>query len=179
MTVVDQEIWEAKGDASTKAMLLLMNSKNDAAKKDLHLLHSQGSNKAYLETAKSMARYLSTQYNNKVQNNPRNKKGDRNSKKGDNSKPEDSDTTTSGTAGAHVGEATAPQDSTASSKGASIGGHVSETLQRAFCPAQSVEELLAAHPADDAIWSRSNPSDVSINTANSAEIIAGSHITEG
>ena len=32
MTVANQEIWEAKGDASTKAMLLLMNSKNDAAK---------------------------------------------------------------------------------------------------------------------------------------------------
>ena len=34
MTVVNQEIWEAKGDTSTKAMLLLMNSKNDASKKD-------------------------------------------------------------------------------------------------------------------------------------------------
>ena len=38
---------------------------------------------------------------------------------------------------------------------------------------------MAAHPVDDAIWSRSNPSDVSIDTANSAEIIAGFHITEG
>ena len=38
---------------------------------------------------------------------------------------------------------------------------------------------MAAHPVNDAIWSRSNPSDVSIDTANSAEIIAGSHITEG
>ena len=42
MATVDQELWEAKGDASTKAMLLLMNSKNDAAKKDLHLSYSQG-----------------------------------------------------------------------------------------------------------------------------------------
>ena len=32
---------------------------------------------------------------------------------------------------------------------------------------------------DDAIWSHSNPSDVSIDTANSAELIAGIHITEG
>ena len=39
MSIADQEIWEAKGDASTKAMLLLMNSKNDAAKKDLRLLY--------------------------------------------------------------------------------------------------------------------------------------------
>ena len=62
-------------------------------------------------------------------------------------------------------------------KGASIGAHVSEMSQPTFCPAQSVEVLLAAHPVDDVIWSRSNPSDVSIDTANSAEIIPGSHIT--
>ena len=37
---------------------------------------------------------------------------------------------------------------------------------------------MAAHPVDDAIWSHTNPSDVSIDTVNSAEIIAGSHITE-
>ena len=72
---------------------------------------------------------------------------------------------------------TVPQDSTASSKGASIGAHVFETSQRIFRLAQSVEELLAAHPVNDAIWCHSNPSDVSIDTANSAEIIAGSHIT--
>ena len=60
-----------------------MNSKNDNAKKDLRLLYSQGNKTAYPATAKSMARYLLTQYNNKVLNNPRNKRGDRNSKKGD------------------------------------------------------------------------------------------------
>ena len=38
---------------------------------------------------------------------------------------------------------------------------------------------MAAHPVDDAIWSGSNPSDVSIDTANSAELIAGIQITEG
>ena len=80
-----------------------------------------------------MARYLSTQYNNKVHNNPRDKRVDRNSKKGDDTKSEDSDTTTTGTAGAHVGEVTTPQDSTAPSKGASIGAHVSEITQPAFC----------------------------------------------
>ena len=71
MDVADQEIWEAKGDASTKAMLLLMNSKNDATKMDLQLLYWQGNKKAYPETAEAMVRYLSTQYNNKVLNNPR------------------------------------------------------------------------------------------------------------
>ena len=38
---------------------------------------------------------------------------------------------------------------------------------------------MATHPVDDAIWSCSNPSDVLIDKANSVEIIAGSHITEG
>ena len=50
--------------------------------------------------------------------------------------------------------------------------------QPEFCPPPSVQELLAAHPVDDAIWSHINPSDVSIDTANSAELIAGIHITE-
>ena len=56
-----------------------------------------------------------------------------------------------GTAGAHVGEVTSPQDSIAPSEGASIGAHVSEIVQPAFCLAQSVEELLVAHPVDNAI----------------------------
>ena len=38
---------------------------------------------------------------------------------------------------------------------------------------------MAAHPVDDTIWIHTNPSDVSIDTANSAEFIAGIHITEG
>ena len=38
---------------------------------------------------------------------------------------------------------------------------------------------MAAHPVDNAIWSHTNPSDVSIDTASSAELIAGIHITEG
>ena len=60
MDVPDQETWEAKGDASTKAILLLMNSKNDAARKDLRLLYSQGNKTAYLVIAKAIGRYLST-----------------------------------------------------------------------------------------------------------------------
>ena len=81
-----------------------------------------------------MARYLSTQYNNKSTNNPRDKKGGRNPKKSEDGKPEDSNTTTSGTAGAHI-EGTTPQDSTAPSEGASIGAHVSETSKQTFRPA--------------------------------------------
>ena len=100
-------------------------------------------------------------------------------KKGDNSKSEDKDITTTGTAGAHVGEVTTSQDATAPSDGSSIGAHISGIVELAFCPARSGEELLAAHPVDDAILSHTNPSDVSIDTANSVEIIAGIHITEG
>ena len=145
-----------------------MNSKNDNAKKDLRLLYSQGNKSASLVTAEAMGRYMLTQYNNKIPNNPRDKRGDRNSKKGDDSESEDNNTTTTGTTGAHVGEVTSPQDSTAPSEGASIGAHVSEIAQPVFYPARSVEELLAAHPVDDAIWSYTNPSDVSIDTASSA-----------
>ena len=160
-------------------MLLLMNSKNDNAKKNLRLSYSHENRSAYPVSAEAMTRYMPTQYTNKISNNPRDKKGDKISKKGDNSKSEDKDITTTGTAGAYVGEVTTPQDSTAPSKRSSIGARVSEIAEPAFCPARSVEELLAAHPVNDAIWSHTNPSDVLIDTANSAEIIASIHITEG
>ena len=70
MDVADQETWEERGDASTKAMLLLINSKNDNTKKDLCLLYSQGNKSAYSVTAEAMARHLSTQYTNKIFDNP-------------------------------------------------------------------------------------------------------------
>ena len=41
MPVAEQIIWEEKSDAITKAMLLLMNLKNDNAKKNLRLAYSQ------------------------------------------------------------------------------------------------------------------------------------------
>ena len=178
MDVADQGTWEERGDAFTKVMLLLRNSKNDNAKKDLHLSYSQGNKSAFQISTEAMVIYLSTQYNNKIPNNPHNKRGDRNSKKGDDSKSEDKDSTTTGTAGVHLGEVTTSQDSTIPSEGSSIGTYISEIAEPAFHPAQSAEELLAAHPVDDAIWSHTNPSDVSIDTTNSAEIIVGIHSTE-
>ena len=60
-----------------------MNSKNDNAEKDLRLIYAQGNNLAYPESTGSMARFLSSQYNIKTVNNPRDKKGDNNGKKGD------------------------------------------------------------------------------------------------
>ena len=53
MDVADQETWEERGDASTKAMLLLMNSKNDNTKKDLCLLYSHGNKSAYPVSAEA------------------------------------------------------------------------------------------------------------------------------
>ena len=41
-----------------------------------------------------------------------------------------------------------------------------------------IEDLVGAYRINDAIWGRTDPSDVSIDTANSAEITLGSHIIE-
>ena len=91
MDIADQAMWEERDDASTKAILLLLNSKNNNTKKDLRPSYSQGNKSAYLITAKAMAKYLSTQYPNKTIDRQHNKKGDTNGKKGDDSKPEDKD----------------------------------------------------------------------------------------
>ena len=46
-------------------------------------------------------------------------------------------------------------------------------------PAHSVERILGAHPiSDDDFWGGTNPSDVSIDIANSEEVMTGSCITE-
>ena len=66
MNVADQAIWEKRSNASTKVMLLSLNSKNNNAKKDLHLLYSQGDKSAYSAKAKTIATYLPTQYPNKT-----------------------------------------------------------------------------------------------------------------
>ena len=87
MTPSNQFIWGEKVDALNKAMLLLMNLKNDNAKKDLRLAFSQGNKIAYPLNLVSMARCLLSQYNIKnVNNNPCDKKGNKNGKKGDETK---------------------------------------------------------------------------------------------
>ena len=61
-----------------------------------------------------MARYMSTQYPNKNPGHQRGgKKGDINRKQGDDPKYKDKDNNATGTADAHVGDVTAPRDSTA------------------------------------------------------------------
>ena len=144
-------IWEEKVDALNKAMLLLMNSKNNNAKKDLHLAYSQGNKLAFSLNVESMARYLLPMYNIKSINNHHNKKGNKNRKKGDEPKSEDKDNNNIGTTGAHVGETTMPQDSNAPSNGSSIGAHVSEVDKPNTRPTQSVQKILATHAIDDPI----------------------------
>ena len=81
MSAADQAMWEERGDTSTEAMLLLLNSKNNNTKKDLHRSCSQENKSAYLPIAKVMTRYLLTQYPNKNIGHQRNgKKGDKNKK---------------------------------------------------------------------------------------------------
>ena len=79
-----------------------MNSKNDNVKKDLRLAYSQGNKTAYPLNLESMARYLLPMYSIKSANNPRDRNGDKNGKKGDEPKSEDKDNNITGTAGAHV-----------------------------------------------------------------------------
>ena len=167
-------------DALNKAMLLLLNSRNNNAKKDLCLAYSQGNKAAYPLNLESMARYLSAMSSIKSANNPRdNKKEDKNGKKDNEPKSEDKDNNTIGTAGAHVGETTTPKDSNAPSDGSSIGAHVSEVDEPGTRLTRSVQEILATHAIDDPIWDYTDAYDVVFDTKNSAEALAGNHITGG
>ena len=146
LTPAKQLTWEVRGDNIIKPMLFLMNSKNDNAKKDLRLSYSQGNMTAYPPTIKSMARYLSTQYPNKNSANQRKgKKEDRSGKKENDLKSEDKDSNTADTAGIYVEVTTPSEESTASSRKASIGAHVLEANEHSSRPTCSVEEILGIH----------------------------------
>ena len=159
-------------------MFHVMNSMNKHAKKDLRLAYSQGNMTAYPPNIKAIARYLSTQYSNNNLFNQRNgKEGDKN--KGDDPKSNGKDSNTSDTADAQVGDTTITEESTAPSRGASIGAHVLETNVQFSCPSRTVEEILGAHPMSDIdFWGGTNPGDVSIDTTDSEEMMTGSQITE-
>ena len=43
---------------------------------------------------------------------------------------------------------------------------------------RTVEQILGTYPIDDYFWKSANPTDVSIDTVNSEEQMAGSHITK-
>ena len=181
MISAERLTWEEKADDLGKAMILLMNSKNEAAKKDLRLAYAQGNHSEYPSTMEKMARFILSQYKNKninPNNNPREKKWDKNRKKGDEAKSEDKDYNNTGTAGTHVEETSADQDAGATSDGSSIGAHVSDVTKTNVPSTQNVQELLAAHPVDDPIWDHTDSCDILVDTVNSAEAMAGSHIVE-
>ena len=77
---------------------------------------------------------------------------------------------------AHVGETTTPQVSSIPSNRSSIGAHVSNVTKPDIWPAQSVQDIFAAHPIG--IWSHTNTCDVLIDTMNSAETLVDSHIIQ-
>ena len=157
-----------------------MNLENNNAKMDLRLAYSQGNMTLYPPTIKLMARYLSTQYPNKNSANQRNdKKGDRSVKKGNDPKFEDKNSNTAGSTDIHVGDTTPPEESTASSRGASIGAHILEAIEQSSRSTRFVEDIFGAHfMGDDDFWGETNQSDMSIETPNSKEIMTGNHITE-
>ena len=105
----------------------------------------------------------------------RREKGDK--RKDNDSKPEDKDSNTGGTAGAHIEDTTTTEEYNAPSGAPSIGIHVSEiNLQSSRSP-RTIEEILGVHSMnDDDFWSNTNPADVSIDTVNSKEMMAASHI---
>ena len=104
--------------------------------------------------------------------------GDKNGKKGDEPKPEDKDNNIIGTAGAHIGVTITHQDSNVPGDGSSIGAHVSEVDKPNTRPTRSVQEILATHDINDPIWDHTDACNESIDTVNSADALADSHITE-
>ena len=114
-------------------MLLLENSKNEVAKKNLYLIFAQSNHSAYPQDCEQMSQFLLSQHSFKKNNNPNNnnwdKKGDK-GKKDNNNKSEDKDDITVGTTGAHVGEAASDKDKTVAPNGSSsIVAHISDVTK--------------------------------------------------
>ena len=100
-------------------------------------------------------------------------------KKGDESKFEDKDSITGGNTSAYVEETTTTEKSTVPNRMPRIDAQLSETNIQSSNSSRTVEEILGAHPInDDDFWGNTNLNDVSIDTANSEEMMAGSHITK-
>ena len=60
----------------------------------------------------------------------------------------------------------------------SIGTHVSDVTKPVVQPTRSVQDILAAHPVNNPIWDHTDACDISFDTVNSTEALAGSHIVE-
>ena len=173
----DQHVWVVRADTLNQAVLYLMNSKNKNTKKDLRLVYFQGNNTSRSTNTKSTARYLSTRYPN---NKPNNQRGDNkgNKRKVDDTKSKGKDSNACGTAGVHVEDTTTNEGTTAPSGGASLGAHVSATNKASSRQSRMADEILSRHPVNNDFWDNNNPADMSIDTVNSKEKMAGSHITK-
>ena len=117
-----------------------------------------------------------SQFKNKPTNQCGGKRGDK--RKGENSQSENKGSNTNDTTGVHVEDTTTNEDSTAPSRGACLGTHVLKINQASSRPSHTVDEILGADPVNDGFWDNTNPTDVSIATANSEEKMVGSHITK-
>ena len=137
----EQLVWETRADTLNQAMIFVMNSKNEIAKKDLQLAYSQGNHTAYPTNIELAARYLTTQYPNIKSGNQRKNK----QRKKDDPKSEDKGNAISGTAGAHVEDSTPMKTPPL----LSLCAHVSETSQVISPPPHTVGQILGAHPIDN------------------------------
>ena len=141
------------------------------------MAYSQGNKTADPLSIKAMTRYMSTKYPNKNSGHQhKGKKGDRNREKENDPSSEDQDNNATDITGAHIVDVTTPEDSTAPSGGASIGAHVSKVTKQLSRPTRSVEDILGAYFINDAIWGGSHPYDVSVDTANSEEVMHSKRI---
>ena len=98
--------------------------------------------------------------------------------KDDEAKYEDNNNNNTYTAGAHVGETAASQDSSTTSDVLSIGANVSDVTKHIVQPTRYMQDISAAHPVNDPIRDHPNACDVSIDTGDRVEAITGSHIVE-
>ena len=60
-----------------------------------------------------------------------------------------------------------------------FGSGVTKITKHHFQPAATVEQLLAAHPNDNAIWDNIDPCDVPLDDTNGTEDLANVNVTKG
>ena len=150
-TRTQQLVWNDKKEHLSKAIILLVNSQNEAAKKDLGLAYALGNQTVYPKRYGENSRFLLSQYTTKKNNNPNNcnKKGDKN-KQDDNTQPEDNKNDNITTAGVHVAEATSDKLKTGASIDSSRSSvHVYDITKIVVKPTQYVRDILAVYPLHD------------------------------
>ena len=171
-------------DNLVMAMLLLNNSRNEEAKKELRRSYANGNTNAYQTTLEKMARLLSSQYPmTKGQNKkPPYKNNDGRKTKGKGSDT-DSNKDDSGNplAGAHTTDgaknALSTKSASKSTPSNTAGAHISDSEECDHpAPSRSVQELLDSYPINDPFWGGQDyTDDYSVDTEDSAQALAGFH----